>query len=70
VRREVRWRWRGQPIIGPNRTSAHGGASKRLIEKKPFKLVAVALANRWRASRLRSCAARRFIGKFRRKERR
>ena len=45
--------------------------AKRLIEKKPFKLVAVALGlTRWRASPSQSCAARRSIGKFRRKERR
>ena len=44
--------------------------AKKLIEKKPFKLAPWRLPTRWRASPLRSCAARRSIEKFRRKERR
>jgi hypothetical protein len=36
--------------------------AKKLIEKKTFKLVAVALATRWGASPSRSCAARQSIG--------
>ena len=44
--------------------------AKKLIEKKPFKLVAVPSPTRWRASPSRSCGARRSIGKFRRSGRR
>ncbi len=44
--------------------------AKKLIERKPFKLVAVAFANKMRALPSRSCAARQPIGKFRCKERR
>ena len=44
--------------------------AKKLIEKKPFKLSPWRSPTRWRASPLRSCGARRSIGKFRRKERR
>jgi transposase len=44
--------------------------AKKLIDKKPFKLVAVALANKMARIAFAICAARRFIGKFRHKERR
>ncbi len=44
--------------------------AKKLIEKKPFKLVVVGSPTRWRALLSRSCAARQPIERFRRKEHR